>query len=110
MRREKKNVACLKIHVLEEARPSAFTETRIEDTPRVICTRDASHILGFCMKFGRFLPKPNTQDCVRRRMLPPALGGLRVLRAAGPGLFGSREYGKDQLPCGFPQDAIIILL
>ena len=33
--------------------------------------------------------------CVRRQMLPPALGGLRVLRAAGPGPSCAREYGKD---------------
>ena len=42
-------------------------------------------------------------------MLPPALGGLRVSRAAGPGPPCTREYGKDQLPCGFPQDGEIIL-
>ena len=30
-------------------------------------------------------------------MLPPALGGLRVLRAAGPGASCTREYGKDQV-------------
>ena len=29
-------------------------------------------------------------------MLPPALGGLRVLRAAGPGPLRTREYVKDQ--------------
>ena len=29
-------------------------------------------------------------------MLPPALGGLRVSRAAGPGPSSAREYGKDQ--------------
>ena len=28
-------------------------------------------------------------------MLPPALGGLRVLRAAGPGPSYAREYVKD---------------
>jgi len=42
-------------------------------------------------------------------MLPPALGGLRVLRAAGPEPSCSREYGKDQLPCGHPQGTRIIL-
>ena len=41
-------------------------------------------------------------------MLPSALGGLRVLRAAGPGSTCTREYGKDQLPYGFPQDGEII--
>ena len=30
-------------------------------------------------------------------MLPPALGGLRVLRAAGPRPSCTREYGKDQV-------------
>ena len=29
-------------------------------------------------------------------MLPPALGGLRVSRAAGPGSSSAREHGKDQ--------------
>ena len=29
-------------------------------------------------------------------MLPPALGGLRVMRTAGPGPLRTREYGKDQ--------------
>ena len=28
-------------------------------------TRSASHISGFSLKIGRFLSKPNTQDCVR---------------------------------------------
>ena len=32
----------------------------------------------------------------RARMLPPALGGLRVLRAAGPGPSCARDYRKDQ--------------
>ena len=47
--------------------------------------------------------------CVRRRMLPPALGGLRVSRAADPRPSSTREYRKDQLPYGFPQDGVIIL-
>ena len=35
-------------------------------------------------------------------MLPPALGGLRVSRAAGPGPSCAREYGKDQIVMRFP--------
>ena len=61
------------------------------------------------LKIGDSLKKRHTQYCVRRRMLPPALGGLRVLRAASPGLSCTREYGKDQLPCSHPQDMRIIL-
>ena len=54
---------------------------------------------GFKWDFTQisFRTKPNTQDCVRRRMLPPALGGLRVSRAAAPGPSCTREYGKDQV-------------
>ena len=35
-------------------------------------------------------------------MLPPALGGLRVSRAAGPGPLRAREYHKEQLAVRFP--------
>ena len=55
-------MACLLIHVSEEAPPSALNKTRIEDTPRVSSTRSTSYILGFIHEnFGGFLLKPNTQ-------------------------------------------------
>ena len=90
MRRRKENAACLKIHVLEEASPNALQKTRMKDTPRVDCTRNASHILGFLYeKFGDFLPKPNTQDCVRHC-------GRRVRFRSSPGWCGVR--GAPALP------------
>ena len=42
-------------------------------------------------------------------MLPPALGRLRISRTADPGPPCTREYEKDQLSYGFPQDSKIIL-
>ena len=35
-------------------------------------------------------------------MLPSALGGLKLSRAAGPGPSSAREYGKDQFVMQFP--------
>ena len=58
--------------------------------------RSATFVFRFSSENWRFHMKRHTQCCVRRRMLPPALGGLRVLRAAGPELPCTREYGKDQ--------------
>ena len=48
------------------------------------------------MKIGDFREEPNTQDCVRRRMLPPALGGLRFRVPPVPGRLRAWEYVKDQ--------------
>ena len=42
--RKKKRGVPSKIHVLQEARPSAYTETRIEDTPRETITWRILHI------------------------------------------------------------------
>ena len=61
-----KNAACLQFNVLREARPSAFKETRISDTPRDY-TRSASHISGFFWKIWRFSVKAKY---ARLRTLP----------------------------------------
>ena len=68
------------------------------------------------MKFGRFLSKPNTQDCVRRPppRLAPATEDMTDVatrpwrtplpRAAGPGPILHPGVCKRSTPCGFPQD------
>ena len=67
--RRKKSGVPFKIHVLTEARPSALKKHE-QKTRHVKQSRDASYISGSFWNFGRFLSKPNTQDCVR---CPPSL-------------------------------------
>ena len=97
-------MACLYIHVLYEASPNALQKTRIEDTPRV-CSTHVTHLTysAFCMKIGDIRIEPNTPDCVRRRMLPPALGDLRFRVPPVPEHLGFREYVKDQCPAHGPK-------
>jgi len=52
--------------------------------------------------------KSGIRCCVRWQMLPPALGGLRVSRAAGPGPSAPGSMVKINSSCGHPQDKRII--
>ena len=107
-----KNAACLQFNVLREARPSAFKETRISDTPRDY-TRSASHISGLLIENWRFsrkakyarlrtLPRvgcPSGACSSRRAPLPerPAAQGA----ATGLCLFQSMPAFSPDAPCHF---------
>ena len=59
--------------------------------------RSATFVLRFVIEnFGDFTVSV-IRCCVRWRMLPPALGGLRFRVPPAPGPSCTREYGKDQV-------------
>ena len=62
---QKRNVACLSKSMSCARHDQAPIQKHEQKTRHVKQSRDASYISGSFWNFGRFLSKPNTQDCVR---------------------------------------------
>ena len=91
----RKNVARLYIHVSIEASPNALVKHEYK-TRHVDCPRNASRIPGLTSENWRFSIEAKYARLRTQRVLPPALGGLRFLRAASPGPLRAREYVEEQ--------------